>query len=145
MVSRQEKQKWIIENCTNKKGEIDLSKLNFGKRKVLLNGIKTKGNINNDKQKAHYITNYYQEAYEIDNFGQKVEWKINNSFQEAQNIIRNYNQKAQYIYNKEQIANQIDNSSQEAKETIINKQQKTYEIDNTLQKANIEYWNKTKK
>ena len=64
---------WIIKNCTNKKGEIDLSKLNFGKRNVLLNGIKTKGNINNDKQKAHNIDNSYQEAYDIDNFGQKAE------------------------------------------------------------------------
>ena len=118
MRSKIEILEWIIENCTNFFGEIDLSKLNFGKRNVLLNGIKTKGNIDN----------YNQEAYYIDNYGQKAEHRIKNSFQEAQNIIRNYNQKAQYIYNEEQIANKIDNSKQQAKETIINKCQKAYEI-----------------
>ena len=53
---------WLIKNCTNKKGEIDLSSLNFGKRNVLLNGIKTKGNIDNKAQKAKEIHNGYQEA-----------------------------------------------------------------------------------
>ena len=125
MRSKIEILEWIIENCTNFFGEIDLSKLNFGKRKVLLNGIKTKGNIDN----------YNQEAYYIDNYGQKAEHRIKNSFQESKQEIINIKQKA----------NVICNIRQEANSYIDNSLQKSQEINNRHQKATIEYWNKTKK
>ena len=124
MRSKIEILEWLIENCTNSFGEVDLSKLNFGKRTVLFNGIKTQGNIDN----------YNQEAHEINNYGQKAQHKIDNDSQESKQKISNIKQKAEYIYNIQQKANEIYNYKQQAQE-----------IDNTNQKANIEYWNKTKK
>ena len=68
MLNKEKIKKLIIENCTNKKGEIDLSDLDFGDQDVLLNGIKTKGKINNSYQKAELIDNSWQKANDyIDN------------------------------------------------------------------------------
>ena len=67
MISKEKITQWLIKNCTNKKGEIDLSKLNFDDRNVLLSGITTKGNIYNDDQEANYIYNSLQKANGIDN------------------------------------------------------------------------------
>ena len=68
MLDKEKITQWLIKNCTNEYGDIDLSKLNFDKSNVLLNGIKTKGKI----------YNYNQVAYDIDNFGQKAKHKIDN-------------------------------------------------------------------
>ena len=84
MRSKIEILEWLIENCTNSFGEVDLSKLNFGKRTVLFNGIKTQGNIDN----------YNQEAHEINNYGQKAQHKIENDSQESKQKISNIKQKA---------------------------------------------------
>ena len=88
MVSRQEKQKWIIENCTNSFGEIDLSKLDFGDRNIFLDQIKTKGNIYNTKQEAKYIYNEGQKAIIINNLRQEANYYVDNRLKKQNNKIR---------------------------------------------------------
>ena len=98
MVSKKEKEKWLIENCLDSNNHINLSGLNLNDYTFNISGTKADRFFNNDIEALKVIDNGSQQC---------PNGKIINADQEAQ---------------------EIDNSFQKAKETIINKQQKTYEI-----------------
>lgn len=85
-VSKEEKEKWILENCVNEFGYVMLSRLEFPNHSVYLSGMKAK-KICNYEQKAERIYNHEQQAD-----------TIFNDRQEAGEIY-SYNQKAERIYN----------------------------------------------
>ena len=97
MLNKEKITQWLIKNCTNEFGEIDLSNLDFGDRDILLNGIKTKGTIYNVGQCGTKIRNERQQAKEIDNSEQKARKSIDNGSQQAIIIIINEYQKAYVI------------------------------------------------
>ena len=126
MLNKEKITQWLIKNCTNSFGEIDLSKLDFGDRDIFFDHIKTKGNIYNN----------FQEANKIENFGQKAKLKIENDSQESKQSISNIKQKAIIINNfKQEASYYIDNSLQKAKEEIDNKNQEAPKIINKNQKS----------
>ena len=96
MKTKTQIKKWILENCTNANGIIDLSNLDFGDKIVILSNLKAK-EIYNNSQVANIIYNNKQKSDEINNWLQKAK-KINNRYQKAKEIIDNSNQKAKKIY-----------------------------------------------
>ena len=99
MKTKKEIQTWILKNCSDTSGDIDLSGLDF---KGLI--------INFSHIKASYIYNTCQEACQIDNSCQKAK-EINNSYHEAQQID-NISQEAIEINNSHQLSQKINNSNQ---------------------------------
>ena len=73
---------WILENCIDKNGTIDLGNIDFGDRRINLSEIR-----------AIKIFNNYQKAKEIYNTHQKAQ-EIYNNYQEAKNEIYNGYQKS---------------------------------------------------
>ena len=96
MKSKQEIKLWLLNNATNKYGELDLSNIDFGNISVRFDGVKA-NHISNYLQKAEYIDNNSQQANYIYNDSQQANYIYNDS-QQA-NHINNYLQKAEYIYN----------------------------------------------
>lgn len=114
MKSKEEIKNWLIENATDKYGNIDLSDINFGKKDILL--IKIKANvIYNSYQEANEIKNNSQKASEIDNTEQEAVQEIINIFQEAKEISNGF-QKAITIFNNEQEAAEIKRTITESNE-----------------------------
>lgn len=103
-LSREEKVKWIKENCyCNTHFEINLSYLDFGDMYVNLTGIKA-GRIANSDQVAKKIYNYRMKAECILNEQQKATNTISNQGQKAENTIDNTRQQAgKFISNKGQL------------------------------------------
>ena len=83
---------FILKNCVDSFGFIDLSDLDFSGYVVDLSNIK---------------------AESISNVGQKAKNCISNNHQEA-STIKNFKQRADFIYNAEQESSEITNSRQEA-------------------------------
>ena len=78
-LSKEDKEKWILENCVDRDGDIDLRELKFPDHVVLLSRLEAKL-IYNNSQKAEEITNGCQEAEYIYNGYQEAE-EINNNNQ----------------------------------------------------------------
>ena len=100
MVSKKEKEKWIIENCIDEHGRIDLNGLNFGERIVCLKGIKTKSIIYNGSQAAYEIDNSEQSALIINNVDQMAWYKIRNNGQMS--ILKEQDKKSIIVDNKQE-------------------------------------------
>ena len=94
MKSKEEIKKWLLENAVNKRGELDLSGLDFSgfTGSLDFSGIKTRYTIYNYEQKARVIYNQRQKATTICNNEQKAK-RIDNVSQEAQSIYGTHNAK----------------------------------------------------
>ena len=82
MKTKTQIKKWILENCIDKNGTIDLSNLDFGDRRINLSEIRAKV-ISNNYQEAKEIYNTHQKAQEIYNNFQKAEKEIYNGYQKS--------------------------------------------------------------
>ena len=108
MKTKKEIKNWILKNCIDKNGDVDLSYLDFENINIILSHIKAKSIYNenqeakneiyNKKQKAQQINNWSQETKnEIDNSYQKSK-EIDNSFQKVKIVIDNTNQKGKFYW-----------------------------------------------
>ena len=95
---------WILKNCINDDGYVDLSNLDFEDIGIDLSEIRAK-----------VISNNFQEAYEIYNTHQKAKNEIYNGYQKSK-LINNWHQEAEKeIYNGYQKSADIFNWNQDAK------------------------------
>ena len=112
MKSKEEIKTWLLENATNKEGQIDISNIDFGDKEVILEEIKADKISNEGQEATLFINNKCQKAYHI-----------YNEFQKAGEIFNGY-QGANGIYNREQEAQDyISNLKQEAGIIIGNKKE----------------------
>lgn len=103
MKSKQEIKEWLLTNCINEYGILDLSGLEF-ELYVDFSHIKTTKKIYNNNQKAKTINNSNHNANQIYNSRQNAKYIINE------------NQKAKTINNNYQNADKIENWSQTQEE-----------------------------
>jgi hypothetical protein len=97
--------KLLIKLCTDAFGDVDLSDLDFGNKRVALCNLKAYSIDNAEQEAETLIYNCNQKAYVIKNNHQKTKISIDNS-----------EQKSEYIINERQQADDISNDEQ--KETL---------------------------
>ena len=108
--------KWILENCINDDGIIDLTNIDFENKVIDLSEIRAI-KIFNQHQKAKFICNSDQEAKDEIYNGSQKGYRILNTHQKSNNLIDNSCQKAfKKIINYYQTSKEIDNSYQIKKE-----------------------------
>ena len=106
---------WILKNCINDDGYVDLSNIDFEDIGIDLSKIKAKFICNNFQEAKNEIYNAFQEGYEIYNGYQKAFNEIYNGYQKSK-LINNWHQKAfNEIYNGYQKSEDIFNWNQNAK------------------------------
>ena len=71
MRDKKEVENWILNNCLDEDGDVDLSFLDFSDYVVYISNLEAK-KIHNNNQKAHAIFNSVQNANEIDNSYQRA-------------------------------------------------------------------------
>ena len=108
-MTKKQIQTWILNNCKDLAGRIDLSGLKFPGYYIFLTDIEA-NEIDNGKQKANYIHNDNQIAKKIYNDYQKAKY-IRNNYQFATKIL-NDEQKAKEIYNNQETYKGYDNDNE---------------------------------
>lgn len=90
MKTKKEIKKWLLENCINKYGDLDLSKLDFSEfdGNVIINKWKVKHNLHQDSQEV--TGNLYQERQKVKGNLTQYEQKVDqNLFQDGQKVKGN--------------------------------------------------------